>query len=297
MNLLPAFLAAVAVFLLVQTAFQWNTPRRHARTKLEQRRSRVGLAARLAQSGIDISPARYRATIAAAMIAVFVIGYAMTGTVPVALVPAIAVGWLPRTYYRRRRAKLLAARVAAWPEALRDVLSHLAVDATLHRALVQLAESGPVPLRPVWDTYRRNAHVLDVPAALAQVRAELADPISDHVIEALEAAHERGTRVTVEVLESLAEQVTRDLALVEEIITGQTEVRGEAVFAVVLPFVVLAFLVSANEAFNRFYSRPVGWVVIAIGAAMAAGGWQAITALGRIPTDPRMLTRRSGERP
>lgn len=297
MTLLAAFLAAVAVFVFVQVAANWNTPRRQHRLHVEGHRSKVSMATQLSQAGIDLSPGRYRLTVAAAMLAAFVVVYGMTSTVSVSLVPAIAVGWLPRTYYRRRRDKLLASRVGAWPEAIRDVLSHLAVDATLHRSLCQLAESGPVPLRPVWATYARNAHVLDVPAALAQVRAELADPVSDHVIEAFEAAHDRGTRVAVEVLESLAEQVTRDLALVEEVITGQAEIRAEAVFAVILPFAMLAFLVASNDAFARFYSRPIGFIVIAVGAAMAAGGWKAINALGRIPTEPRLLARRTGGRP
>ena len=145
----------------------------------------------------------------------------------------------------------------------------------------------------MWDSYRRNAAVLDVPVALAQVRAELADPVSDHVIEAFEAAHERGNRVAVEVLESVAEQVTRDVQLREEIITGQTEIRSEAVFAVILPFVLLGLLVSSNDAFARFYSRPIGWFVIAFGAGLAAVGWKLITALGRIPADPRILNRRA----
>lgn len=297
MTLLAAFLAAVAVFVFVQVAASWNTPRRQRRARVERHRSKVSMATQLSQAGIDLSPGRYRLTVLAAMLAAFVVVYGVTSTVSVSLVPAIAVGWLPRTYYRRRRDKLLASRVGAWPEAIRDVLSHLEVDSTLHRALCQLAESGPVPLRPVWATYARNAHVLDVPAALAQVRAELADPVSDHVIEAFEAAHDRGTRVAVEVLESLAEQVTRDLALVEEVITGQAEIRAEAVFAVILPFAMLAFLVASNDAFARFYSRPIGFIVIAVGAAMAAGGWKAINALGRIPTEPRLLARRTGGRP
>jgi tight adherence protein B len=293
MTLLAAFLAAVAAFLLVQAVANRNMPRRR-RVRVEHHRPKVPLAVRMQQAGIDLSPARYRLTVVAAMVATFVVAYALTSTVPVALVPAVAIGWLPSVYYRRRRDKRLASRVAAWPEAIRDVLSHLAVDATLHRALVQLAETGPVPLRPVWATYARNAQVLDVPSALAQVRAELADPVSDHVIEALEAAHDRGTRVTVEVLDSLAEQVTKDLALVEEVVTGQAEIRAEAVFAVVLPFVMLAFLVASNDAFARFYARPIGWIVIAIGAGMATGGWKAINALGRIPDEPRLLARRSG---
>ena len=156
--------------------------------------------------------------------------------------------------------------MAAWPEAIRDVLAHITVGSTLHAALVQLGRSGPEPLRPVWRRYARNAAVLEVSAALEQVRDELADPVSDRVIEAFMAAHERGQSVVVDVLRTLADDVTKDLQLAEQIITGQTEVRAQAVVAAMLPFVVLLLLVSSNDGFRDFYRTGAGFVVICIGA-------------------------------
>ena len=86
----------------------------------------------------------------------------------------------------------------------------------------------------MWRRYALNAPVLEVSAALEQARDELADPVSDRVIEAFAAAHERGQSVVVDVLRTLADDVTKDLQLAEQIITGQTEVRAQAVVAVVL---------------------------------------------------------------
>ena len=71
--------------------------------------------------------------------------------------------------------------------------------------------------------------------------------MSDRVIEAFAAAHEHGRDVIVAVLRSLADNVTKDLQLVEQIATSQTEIRSQAVIAVILPFGVLAFLVAAND--------------------------------------------------
>jgi len=251
------------------------------------------LQTQLQQAELAITPTQYRASVIGAAVAAFVIVYAMTSIVSVSLVPAVAVGLAPRAYYRSRRDKILHERVAAWPEAIRDVLTNLAVDRTVHQALVELGHSGPEPLRAVWTTYARNAAVLDTPAALAQVRADLSDPVSDHVIEAFEAAHDRGSTVAVSVLAAVAEQVTRDLTMREEIITAQAETRAQAVFAVILPFVMLVILVASNEGFARFYSRPIGWVVIGIGVGLAAVGWKAIATLGKIPEEPRILTRRT----
>jgi tight adherence protein B len=292
MTILPALLAAAATYLFVSGLARGREPSARRRVRRPKASSRASLETRLRQAGVSLSPARYRATVLGSAVATWLVVDAVTGSVPLSVLPAVAVGFGPRAFYRRRRERLLAERVAAWPEAIRDVLTHLSVEQTLHRALSELGRSGPAPLRPVWRSYEANAAVLDVPAALAQVRADLADPVSDHVLEALEAAHDRGTTVVVAVLRSLADHVTRDAQLREQIITSQAETRSQAVVAMVLPFVVLAFLVSSSEEFAGFYSTSGGWIVIGLGAAMAFGGWKLISTLGRIPSEPRVLTRR-----
>lgn len=287
MTLLIALLAAVATYLLV-TGLTRTTPP-PSRTRHTRRRARPSLDVRLRQAGVTLSPSRYRATVAASIIGTFLVGYGLTGTLALGLIPAAVVGFAPRAYYRRRQRKALAARMAAWPEAIRDVLSHLAVGSTLHSALVQLGRSGPEPLRPVWRRYAVNSSVLEVSAALDEARSELADPVSDRVVEAFVAAHERGQSVVVDVLRTLAEDVTKDLQLNEQMITNQTEVRAQAVVAALLPFFVLAMLVSTNDGFRDFYRTTAGFVVICIGAGMAFLGWKLISALGRLPDDPRVL--------
>jgi tight adherence protein B len=286
-TLLIALLAALATYLLI-TGLTRTTPRTR-RTRTARRRSRPSLDLRLRQAGVTVSPSRYRATVAASMLGTFLVGYGLTGTLALGVIPAAVVGFAPRSYYRRRQRKALAARMAAWPEAIRDVLSHLTVGSTLHSALVQLGRSGPEPLRPVWRRYAVNATVLEVPAALDEARTELADPVSDRVIEAFAAAHERGQSVVVDVLRTLADDVTKDLQLNEQIITNQTEVRAQAVVAALLPFFVLFILVSTNDGFRDFYRTTAGFVVICLGAGMAFIGWKLISALGRLPDDPRVL--------
>ena len=287
MTLLISLLAAVATYLLVTGLTRTTSPTR--RTRTVRRNARPSLDVRLRQAGVTLSPSRYRATVAASIVGTFLVGYGLTGTLALGVIPAAVVGFAPRAYYRRRQRKALTARMAAWPEAIRDVLSHLTVGSTLHAALVQLGRSGPEPLRPVWRRYAVNASVLEVPAALDEARAELADPVSDRVVEAFAAAHERGQSVVVDVLRTLADDVTKDLQLNEQIVTNQTEVRAQAVVAALLPFFVLAVLVSTNDGFREFYRTTAGFVVICLGAAMAFLGWKLISALGRLPAEPRVL--------
>ena len=111
-------------------------------------RTRPDLAVRLRQAGVTLSPSRYRATVAGSMAATFLVGYALTGTLALGVVPALVVGFAPRTYYRRRQRKALAARMAAWPEGIRDVLSHITVGFTLARCAGRARSVGPGAIAP-----------------------------------------------------------------------------------------------------------------------------------------------------
>jgi tight adherence protein B len=291
MRLAIALLAAVAAYALVSAAFDWRRPR-PARAPRPPRRGPGRLQHRLDAVDAGISAGRYRLTVVGTVLAVALVIFAATGTASLAIPPAAAIGLTPRLYFQRRHAKLLAERRGAWPEAIRDVLAHLTAGHTLHRSLCLLGESGPIPLRATWERYERNAAALDVGTALDLVRTELADPTSDRVIEAFVAAHEHGREVIVGVLRSLADNVTKDLQVVEQVTTSQTEIRSQAVVAVILPFIVLAFLVASNDSYRSFYRTTGGWIVVSIGVLMAIAGWKLITLLGRVPTEERVLVDR-----
>ena len=295
MRLLVALLASVAVYVLVTSLLDWRQPR-PVRQRSTRTPRRNGLQQRLDQSGAGISAGRYRLTVIGTMFGVAFVIYAATGTASLAVPPAVAIGLAPRLHFQRRHAKVVGERRGAWPEAIRDVLANLSTGQTLHRSLCLLGQSGPLPLRATWQRYERNAAALDVATALELARAELADPVSDRVLEAFSAAHEHGRDVIVSVLRSLADNVTKDLQLLEQIATGQTEIRSQAVVAVILPFFVLAFLVAANDSYRSFYRTTGGWIVVTIGVGMALGGWKLITVLGRVPVEERVLIGRAGSR-
>lgn len=292
MRLVVALLAAVAAYSLATGVLDWRRPR-PARVPKPSRRGPGRLQLRLDAVDAGISAGRYRLTVAGTVAAVALVIFAATGTASLAVPPAVAIGLTPRLYFQHRHAKVLTERGAAWPEAIRDVLAHLTAGHTLHRALCLLGDSGPPPLRPTWARYERNAAALNVATALDLARAELADPVSDRVIEAFAAAHEHGREVTMGVLRSLADNVTKDLQVVEQITTSQTEIRSQAVVAVILPFVVLVFLVASNESYRSFYRTTGGWIVVSIGVVMAIAGWKLITVLGRIPSEERVLIERT----
>lgn len=291
MRLLAALAGATFAYLLVG-ALTGHLPR--GLTRPRSRRSRL-LAAWLHQAGAGVSPAQFVGVSATAGVVTFVILWAVSGAAPVALVPAVTVAALPGAWFTRQRGRLARDRLAAWPDALRDLVAHLEAPMSLHRGLVELARSGPEALRPTWRRYEGLTAALDYRAALEAIRDDLAEPVSDRIIEVLLVAHEQGTGVVIDILRQLADATAQDLRLLEEIETAQLEQRIEANAAAVLPFAVLVLLCASSLPYREFYGSAGGTLVITLGAAMTLGGRAVIRRLGRLPTEERVLTG-SGER-
>ncbi|HXY91617.1 MAG TPA: hypothetical protein VEP49_04010, partial [Acidimicrobiia bacterium] len=169
----------------------------------------------LAQAGVALTPLQF--WLASAGVAVVTVAALtlVTGTVMVTVVPAIAAGSLPRAYYGRRRAARLREVQASWPDGLRDLISSVTAGRSLNGALVDLATSGPEPLRTAFRRYESHARMLGTVPALEVVREELADPTSDRVIEVLILASERGGQIVNEILGDLVVATTKDLKVLD----------------------------------------------------------------------------------
>ncbi len=291
MRLLAALAAAGFAYLLIG-AILGRLPTRRPRTNLGRTAGRgrmATLSVWLRQSGAHLTAGQFLAVSAGAGLAAGTVTFAVAGALPVALVPGVAVGLLPRWHFARQHGQTQRLRLQAWPDALRDLVAHLDAAMSLHRALLELAETGPEPLRPVFARYGALAAITDPRPALEAVREELADPVSDRIIAVLVAALEQGTRAVRDVIVSLADASTEDVRLLDEIRTGQTEHHIEAVASVILPFVVLVILCAGSAPFRGFYRSPAGLAVIAVGSVMSLVGLVIIRRLGRIPTEPRVL--------
>lgn len=258
-----------------------------------RRTVRVGRRERLdvwlRQTGAHLTAGQFLAVSTGAGLLAGVVTYAIAGAVPVAIVPALVVGLAPRWWFTRQHAITQRTRLQGWPDALRDLVAHLDAAMSLHRALGELAVSGPAPLRPTFQRYNALATVTDPRPALEAVREELADPVSDRIIAVLIAGLEQGTRPIRDVLVALADAATEDVRLHDDIRTRQVEHHIEAVASVVLPFAVLVILCAGSPPFRDFYRTPAGVAVIAIGSAMSFAGLAVIRRLGRLPAEPRVI--------
>jgi tight adherence protein B len=243
----------------------------------------------LRQAGLELTPTQYYTGLSVVGIATFAIFTVITATPAVAMVPAAIAVALPHSFFGRRRLKNMSKTQKAWPDAIREVISSLESNSSLHGALVQLSYRGPEALREAFNRYPTHASTVGVVPALEAVRERLADPTSDRVIEVLILAHERGGAIVGDIMRDLAHNTQEDLQLQEEVETAQLEqkINGRAVF--LLPWAVLILLVVGNDDFRAFYRSGWGTGVVIIGAALSLLGMYILSRLGREKPEQRVF--------
>jgi tight adherence protein B len=243
----------------------------------------------LQQAGVGLTPARFWAGSIAAGCFAMILVTALTGSVFVALVPAVAVALVPLAYFARRRRLRLQEVQAAWPDGLRDLVASIAAGRSLTQAVSALAANGPAPLKLAFARFPESARMLGTGPALEVVKQELADPTSDRVIEVLLLAQERGGSIVRSILDDLVDATTRDLKLLEELETEGLEMRINARVVVVLPWFVLVALTARPGPFRAFYRSPGGVVTLLVAAVLTAIGVLVLGRLGKEPGEQRVF--------
>ena len=243
----------------------------------------------LQQAGAGLTPFRFWAgSVASGCFALLAL-VALTGSVLVAAVPAIAVASLPRVYYARRRRLRMREVQAAWPDGLRDIAASIAAGRSLTQAVNSLAASGPPALREAFSRFPDLARMLGTGPALEVVKEELADATSDRVIEILLLAHERGGPIVRDILEDLVDATTRDLKLLDALETEGLEMRINARAVVVLPWLVLVALTARPGPFRSFYRSSGGFVTLLVAAVLTVAGMFVLGRLSRDEEEERVF--------
>lgn len=260
-----------------------------------RRALRADVQAWLNRAGLGLSVERFVAASGLLAAGSGLMVWLVTSAPGLVVVAAVVAAGGPTAVHDRRARSWARARVDAWPDALRDLATNLRAPMSLHDALIELTISGPERLRPVFDRYQTVSATLDPAAALEMIREELADPVSDRIIEILLVALEQGSAVVVDILLDLAGSTGADLRLANDLDTAQLETRVEARVAAVLPFAVLGLLISRSPEYRAFYATGPGTMVIVAGGALVAVGLRLIARLGRGVTEERVLA--TGHRP
>lgn len=257
-------------------------------------RARPGWGARvqdlLVQAGAPaVTPAALVATSVAGGLVVLVLGAVLTGAVTIALCFAAMVCAAPallvRARARRRRHRLRAV----WPEVIDDLVSAVRAGLSLPEALIALGERGPEEVREEFrrfaEDYRASGRFLD---ALDALKARLADPVADRIVEALRLTREVGGTELGVLLRTLARMLRDDLRTRGELEARQAWTVGGARLAVAAPWLVLLLLATRPEA-AAAYDSAAGLAVLGAGGACCVLAYLLMMRIGRLPEERRVL--------
>ena len=197
--------------------------------------------------------------------------------------------WLPLGALRARRRRRLRELREVWPDAIDNLASGVRAGLSLPEAVAGLAERGPGTLRAPFARFADDYHATGrFGTALDRLKDELADPTADRVIEALRLAREVGGSELGRMLRTLSGFLRDEQRVRKELEARQTWVVVAARMAFATPWAVLLLLATKPEAVAA-YRGLGGAVVLAIGAAMAVTGYRVMLAIGRLPTEERVL--------
>jgi tight adherence protein B len=285
-------LAALAIGVccaLVVAALLGVMPRRRTRSgsvgRVARRRARADLW--MQQAGVGLGAGAFCAGSAVGGCFALLVVTALTGSAFVALVPAVAVALLPRTYFGRRRRSRMREVQTAWPDGLRDIVASIAAGLSLAQAITNLSASGPPALRVAFAQFPQLARVLGTGPALELLKEDLADATSDRVLEVLILAQERGGAIVRVILEDLVSATTRDLRLLDELETEGLEMRINSKAVMVLPWIVLVALTARPGAFRDFYQSGGGLLTLVLAGMLTAVGVVVLSRLAREPIEAR----------
>ncbi|TNC31271.1 type II secretion system F family protein [Mumia zhuanghuii] len=257
----------------------------------ERERPRTGrLSELLARSGTHgVTVSGLLGLCAACGVFGLVVALLVTATPTVALVAALAASYVPVGVVRARAGRVVAERAAAWPEAVDHLASAVRAGLSLPEAVAGLGDRGPEPLREPFAAFARDyqasgrfAECLDV------LKARLADPVGDRVVEALRVARDVGGGDLGRMLRTLSAFLRDDLRTRGELVSRQAWTVNGARLAVSAPWIVLALMAMRRDAIAQFGSGT-GLVLLLCGLAVCVVAYRLMLRIGRLPQEPRVL--------
>jgi tight adherence protein B len=254
----------------------------------EKRTAADALRERLAQAGLQrVSAATF--VVASILLA------AIAGAVTFALVPvtalAVAVAIvglvLPMIVVLRRGRTVRKNARVVWPDVVDHLVSAVRSGLSLPESIMSLAHTGPPATRAAFATFEHGYRSSgDFAGGLDNLKAHLADPVADRILETVRMSREVGGSELTLVLRNLAAYLRQDAAIRSEVEARQSWVLNSARLGVAAPWIVLVLLATRPEA-AAAYNTTAGAVLVVGGLGVSVVAYQIMIGLGRIPEERR----------
>jgi tight adherence protein B len=244
----------------------------------------------LASAGVEgVTPAAFMGACVITGVIAFVLMFVVSAALPIGLVFGLMAGGVPVVLLKSRARRRLAEFRELWPDVVDNIASAVRAGLSLSEALAQVGERGPLPLREPFRRFGADyASTGRFADSLDRLKARLADPVGDRVIEALRIAREVGGGDLGRLLRSLSGFLRDDARTRSELESRQSWSVNGARVAVAAPWLVLGMLSFQGDVIQR-YNSPLGALIIGMGAALCLVAYRVMLRIGRLPEPERVL--------
>jgi tight adherence protein B len=258
------------------------------RAQREAKPSRLRLL--IDRAGLDrVGPSAVIGACAGLAVVTGLLTIAISGVAIVGLLAAMVFGYLPIAVLRRRATSRGIALRSAWPDAVDMLGSAVRAGMSLPEAVIDLGVRGPEALRPAFRAFAADYRATGSFAlALEKLQVSLSDPVADRVIVSLGIAREVGGSDLGRVLATLSDFLRQDARARGEIEARQSWTVNAARVAVAAPWITLLLLCTRPETVAA-YSTATGALIILGSAALSVVAYRVMTAIGKLPDEPRVL--------
>jgi tight adherence protein B len=244
----------------------------------------------LLQAGIEgVSPGQLIGASAGLGAVTLVLVLGTSGVPIIGLAFGLFASLLPITLVRRRRSQRAIELREVWPEAVDNLSSAVRAGLSLPEALTQLGVRGPEQLRSAFtrfgEDYRATGRFTE---CLDALKASLADPVGDRVVEALRMAREVGGNDLGRLLRTLSTFLREDARTRAELETRQGWTVNAARLALGAPWALL-LLLSTQPSAVAAYNQPAGAVVLLVGGGVSFVAYRVMLGIAKLPVERRVL--------
>lgn len=243
---------------------------------------------RLAQAGLhSVSVVTLVAVSLILSLIVAALVLAFVPVLPLAVAGGILGLMAPTVVVTMRARGRQATQRTIWPDLVDHLVSAVRSGIALPDAVSTLAGTGPVAVREPFAGFERTYRATgDFSLALDELKARVADPVADRVMEILRMSREVGGSELTTVLRNLAAYLREETALRSEVQARASWVVGAARLGVAAPWIILVLLSSQPEA-AAAYNSGAGVAVMAGGLAATTVAYRIMIGIGRIPEEQR----------
>jgi tight adherence protein B len=248
------------------------------------------LAEQIAQAGLEaVTPGRLLASAAGLGLVALLLMLAISRSPTIALAFGLISGYLPVALVRYRRRQRQVELREFWPEVVDNVASAIRAGMSLPESLAQVGVRGPEQLRRPFQRFGEDYRVTGrFDMCLDRLKAALADPTGDRIVESLRLARQVGGTDLGRLLRTLSAFLREDARTRAELESRQSWTVNAARLAAAAPWIMLGLLSLRPEAV-RAYNSGTGLIVLAVGGGVCFVAYRLMVLLGRLPQEERVL--------